>query len=150
MSSNDDDDLIMHQFAWKRVALIVGVCVLGVVSSIYDWHRYPPVRGLTGTATYMRNAPGDLRTVLWLYAIEASVAVAALQPWRHRPRRHWIGLGAATFGMWGALRWLIGLHSPTVMFGHDVVVLVVALTLAALVVVYGPLSSAVESRTQVN
>jgi len=52
--------------------------------------------------------------------------------------------------MWGALRWLIGLHSPTVMFGHDVVVLVVALTLAAFVLVYSPLSSAVESRTQVN
>jgi hypothetical protein len=139
----------MHQFAWKRVVLVVALFALGVAEAIYDWHQHPPTHGLTGGATYTRNAPGDLSDVLWLYAIEASVAVTALQPWRRRPRRRWIGLAAAGFGVWTALRWLAGLHSPTVMFGHDVIVLVIALTLAASVLLYGPLPSAVEGPAQV-
>lgn len=139
----------MRQFAWKRVVLVVALFALGVAEALYNWHQHPPVTGSTGTATYMRNIPGDLSSVLWLYAIEASVAVAALQPWRHRPRRRWIGLAAASFGAWGILRWFVGLHSPPVMFWHDVVMLVVALLLGIAVLVVGSESAPVESRVQV-
>ena len=139
----------MHQFAWKRIALVVALFALGAIEALYDWHQHPPIPGLTSTATYMRNAGGDLSNVLWLYVIEAAVAVAALQPWRRRPRRRWIGLGAASFGMWAAVRWLVGLHAPTVMLAHDVLMLVVALLLASSVLIFGPASPAVERRAQV-
>jgi hypothetical protein len=127
----------------------VALFTLGAIEALYDWHQHPPIQGLTGTATYMRNAPRDLSNVLWLYVIEASVAVAALQPWRHRPRRRWVGLGAASFGMWGAVRWLVGLHAPTVMLAHDVLMLVVPLLLASSVLILGPESPAVGRRAQV-
>ena len=141
--------MIVRQVAWKRIALVVALFALGVAGALYNWHQHPPVRGLVGTVTYMHNIPGDLSNVLWLYAIEASVAIAALQPWRHRPRRRWIGLGAAGFGAWGILRWLVGLHSPPVMFWHDVVMLVVALLLGIAVLVVGSESAPVENRVQV-
>jgi hypothetical protein len=86
----------------------------------------------------MRNGPGDLSLVLRLYAVEFLVAMAALQPWRPRPRRRWLGLAALAFAMFGVLRWLVGLHSPTVMFGHDALVLVIALVLGASVLVFNP------------
>jgi len=35
----------------------------------------------------------------------------------------------ARAGAWGVLRWLTGLHSPTVMYAYDVLMLVVAFTL---------------------
>jgi hypothetical protein len=106
--------------AWRRLVVVGGLFLLGVVVALYDWRRRPPTPGLTGPATYMRNVPGDLATVLRLYLVEALVALAALQPWRSRPRRRWIGLAALGFAAWGALRWLVGLHSLAVMFAHDV------------------------------
>jgi hypothetical protein len=139
----------MRQFAWKRIVLVVALFALGVAATLYDWHQHPPARGLAGTATHMRNIPGDLSNVLWLYAIEASIAIAALQPWRHHPRRSWIGVGATSFGAWGILRWLVGLHSPPVMFWHDVLMLVVALLLGSSLLVVGSESAPIENRVQV-
>jgi hypothetical protein len=85
----------------------------------------------------MRNGPGDLSLVLRLYAVEFALATTALQPWRRRPRRRWVGATAVAFGMWGVVRWLM-LHSPTVMFGHDVLMLLIALVLGASVLVFNP------------
>jgi hypothetical protein len=86
----------------------------------------------------MRNGPGDLATVLGLYAVEFAIAALVLQPWRLHPHRGPIALGALAFAGWAILRWLIGLHSPTVMFGHDVLMLVVALALSVSVVAFRP------------
>lgn len=139
----------MQRAAWTRLTVVAGLFLLGIAVALFDWRRHPPVAGLTGTATYMRNVPGDLTMVLRLYLIEAFVAIAALQPWREKPRRRWIGIAALGFAMWGALRWLIGLHSPTVMFGHDVLVLVIALGLACSILVFAPPSSPGDDRAPI-
>jgi hypothetical protein len=98
---------------------------------------------------YMRNVPGDLASVLGLYAIEFLVAAAALQPWLRRPHRSILGLTGLLFGSWAVLRWLAGLHSPTVMFPHDVLMLILALVFGGSTLVYSPTESPVERSAQV-
>lgn len=135
------DGVPPHRWAWSRLAIVVVLFALGVAASLLDWRRHPPTLGLTGSRTYMRNVPGDLSGVLWLYAVEFLVAAAAYQPWLGRPHRSILGLVALVFGASAALRWFAGLHSPPVMFSHDVLLLVIALVLGGSTLVYPPSDS---------
>jgi len=132
---------VKRSWAWQRLVVVGALFALAVAEALLDWRRHPPTVRPDGGLLNMRNGPGDLGFVLRLYAIEFAIATAALQPWRQRPRRRWMGLAALWFAMFGALRWLVGLHSPTVMFGHDVLMLVIALVLGASVLVFDPAGS---------
>jgi hypothetical protein len=129
---------VKPSWAWQRLIVVAALFALAVAEALLDWRRHPPNTRPDGGLFNMRNGPGDLSLVLRLYAVEFLVAMAALQPWRPRPRRRWLGLAALAFAMFGVLRWLVGLHSPTVMFGHDALVLVIALVLGASVLVFNP------------
>ena len=128
-------------WVWRRLIVVGALFVLATAEALFDWRRHPPTVGPDGGLLNMRNGPGDLSFVLWLYAVELALAVAALQPWRPTPRRRWIGIAALAFAMWGGLRWLVGLHSPTVMFGHDILMLLLALVLGASMLLYHPADS---------
>jgi hypothetical protein len=143
------DRIQPRRWAWSRLVTVVGLFALGVAASFVDWRRHPPTPGLTGSGTYMRNVPADLSTVLWLYAIEFLVAAAAFQPWLPRPHRSILGLAALLFGLWGTLRWLAGLHSPPVMFPHDLLMLVVALVLGGSTLLYSSGNTAVVAPSRV-
>jgi hypothetical protein len=108
----------------------------GVGASLLDWNRHPPAIGPDGHLLNRRNGPGDLTGVVVLYAIEFALVALALQPWNQRPRSSVLAVAALVFAAWGILRWLIGLHSPTVMFSHDVLILVVALALGLSAIVF--------------
>jgi hypothetical protein len=123
-------------WAWKRLALVGVVFALGLAEALYDWHVHPPVAGLSGASTYGRNVPGDLGSVLRLYLIEGLIAVAALQPWRVKPDRAWMGAAAGLFAAWGALQWLVDQHAPAIMLRHDLLVLVVAVVLGGTTLVF--------------
>jgi hypothetical protein len=119
---------ILTNSSWARRRLLVvgALFALAIAGSLVDWYRHPPVLGDDGQLLNMKNGPGDLSFVLWCYVVESAIVVAALQPWRTWPRRRWITLTAIAFGLLNGLRMMIGLHSPTVMFGHDVLVLILA------------------------
>jgi hypothetical protein len=128
----------MRRWAWSRLVVVSVLFALGVAAALVDWHRHPPAPQLDGGSINMRNVPGDLAAVLCLYAIEFIVAGAAFQPWLPRPRRRVLGSIGLLFGVWGVLRWLVGTHSPPVMFAHDILMLIVALVLCGATLAYSP------------
>jgi hypothetical protein len=125
-----------QHWAWSRLTFIAVLFALGAGASFLNWQRHPPTPRLAGGSINMRNVPGDLTTVLWFYAAEFIIASAALQPWLRRPHRRIMGTAGILFAAWGVLRWMAGLHSPPVMFAHDVLMLIVALVLCASTLAY--------------
>jgi hypothetical protein len=85
-----------------------------------------------------RNATGDLTMVSVLLGLEFIVAIVALQPWTSEPCRRWMGLAGLVFGLWGVLRFLVGLHSPPVMLPHDLLMPSLALNLCLAPLVFPP------------
>jgi hypothetical protein len=111
---------------WRLVGLVATPFAIAVAMSLWIWQRRPPVEGLTGTATYGRNVPGDLSAALSMCAVEFVIALLLAQPWTLRPNRVVLGLAGLGFGAWGLLN-LVMLHSPPVMLPHTLLVLVVAM-----------------------
>lgn len=129
-SRSESDTSTMSRWYWKRLQPIELLFALGIVSALVDWQLHAPTPAIWGESTAMRNVPGDLQSVLQLYLIEFLLACVALQPGRASPRRTPMVLAALGFLGWGVLRLLVGLHSPTVMLGHDLLMFAVALALA--------------------
>lgn len=128
----------MRRWAWSRLIVVGVLFALGVAAALVVWRRHAPTAPFEGRSINMRNIPGDLADVLWLYAIEFIVAAAAFQPWLRRPHRSILGSVGVLFGMWGVALWLVGLHSPPVMIAHDILMLVVAYVLCGATLVYSP------------
>ena len=121
--------------AWGRVTLLVAPFSAALAMIRWNWHAQPP---LPANASPMsgRNATGDLDHELVLLTIEFLIALAALQPWTPWPRRRWIGLAGLSFGVWGVLLLLLGMHAPPVAGANMLLMLVLGVVMSCMILGY--------------